>query len=92
MLLDTGKVNIDVKNKNGQTSLHKAAQAGADTVVRMLLGTGQVDGHTPLLGAAIEGKTAIVKMLLDTGKADPEGVLSVVGHLYHGLLGEGMMR
>ncbi|OBS15283.1 hypothetical protein FPOA_13874 [Fusarium poae] len=79
MLLDTGKVDVDAKDKNGQTPLSLAAENGHEAVVKMLVDTGKVDfdakdyiGRTPLSLAAENGHEAVVKMLVDTGKADVE--------------------
>ncbi|PQE05542.1 ankyrin repeat-containing protein [Rutstroemia sp. NJR-2017a BBW] len=80
MLLDTGKAEVDSKNKSGNTPLSLAAMSGNAAVVKMLLDTGKVevdlkneDGDTPLSMAAMSrntGKTAVIKMLLDTRKVD----------------------
>ncbi|KAM5342890.1 hypothetical protein ACJ41O_013856 [Fusarium nematophilum] len=75
MLLDTDKVNVDLRDKYGRTPLSWAAQNGREAVVRLLLDTGKVDvdsrdndDRTPLWWAAGNGREAVVRMLLDTGK------------------------
>jgi ankyrin repeat protein len=57
MLLDTGQVDLDAKDKNGQTPLSLAARNGHEAVVKMLVDTGKVDvdaedegGWTPVVG------------------------------------------
>ncbi|KAG8673979.1 hypothetical protein FPOAC1_007298 [Fusarium poae] len=77
MLLDTGKVDVDAKDKNGRTPLLWAAENGHEAVVKMLVDTGKADvdakdnnGQTPLSWAARNGCEAVVKMLVDTGKVD----------------------
>jgi ankyrin repeat protein len=79
ILLDTGKVNADSRDKRGRTPLSLASSRGHDAIVKMLLATGQVnadsrdeDGWTPLSLAADKGHDAIVKMLLDTGQVDAD--------------------
>ncbi|SCO06114.1 uncharacterized protein FFB20_12469 [Fusarium fujikuroi] len=77
LLVNTGKVNIDAKDKNGQTPLSRAAKNRHEAVVKMLLDTGKVNvntrdknSQTPLSRAAVIGHKAVVKMLLDTGKVN----------------------
>ncbi|KAF2688457.1 hypothetical protein K458DRAFT_428036 [Lentithecium fluviatile CBS 122367] len=77
LLLGTGKVDVDAKDKDGQTPLWRAAGNGHEAIVKLLLDTGKVDvdakdkwGQTPLWRAAGNGHEAIVKLLLDTGKVD----------------------
>ncbi|KAF1967249.1 HET-domain-containing protein, partial [Bimuria novae-zelandiae CBS 107.79] len=43
LLLDTGKVDVDAKDKDGQTPLWRAAWNGKEAVVKLLLDTGKVD-------------------------------------------------
>jgi ankyrin repeat protein len=79
-LLETGKDDIDSKDKYGQTPLSWAAQNGHGAVVKLLLETGKVDadskdtisGRTPLSWAAEKGHEAVVKLLLETGKVDAD--------------------
>jgi hypothetical protein len=78
LLLETGKVDIDVKDSSGWTPLLWAAEQGHEAVVKLLLEIGKVDvnskdsryGQTPLLWAAQNGHEAVVKLLLETGKFD----------------------
>lgn len=55
LLLETGKVNVDSKDKHGQTPLWHAADGGNSTVAKLLLETGKAEvdwkdngGRTPL--------------------------------------------
>jgi len=41
-LLATGKVDPDTKDQDGRTPLSRAAEAGAEAVVKLLSATGQV--------------------------------------------------
>ena len=72
LLLKTGKVDVDSKDKEyGQTPLSWAARGGHEAVAKLLLETGKVDvdskdeeyGQTPLSWAAIEGHEAVVRLL-----------------------------
>ncbi|KAJ5932852.1 hypothetical protein N7516_007341 [Penicillium verrucosum] len=79
MLLDTGKVDPDSKDKDGRSPLSWAAQNGDGTVVKMILAMGKMDpdskdedGRSPISRAAQNGDQSVVKMLLDTGKVDPD--------------------
>jgi hypothetical protein len=78
-VLDTGKVNVDIKEKDGRTPLSWAAEKGHEAVVKLLLETGEVDvdsrdnkGQTPLSQAAERGHEAVVKLLLESGKVDAD--------------------
>jgi ankyrin repeat protein len=69
-LLETGKVDVDLKHSRGRTPLSWAAQNGHEAVVKLLLETGKVDvdskdsgGRTPLSWAAQNKREAIVKLL-----------------------------
>ncbi|RYP80206.1 hypothetical protein DL770_006337 [Monosporascus sp. CRB-9-2] len=71
LLLETGKVDIDFKDKNGRTPLSWAAGDGHEAVVKLLLETGKADvyskdknGRTPLSWAAEGGHLAVVERLL----------------------------
>jgi ankyrin repeat protein len=77
LLLATGKVDVDSKDKDSQTPLWWAAKEGHEAVVKLLLATGKVDvdfkdklSQTPLWWAALGGHEAVVKLLLATGKVD----------------------
>ncbi|KAM5342908.1 hypothetical protein ACJ41O_013874 [Fusarium nematophilum] len=79
MLLDTGKVNVDSRDKKGRTPLSLAAWYGHEATVRVLLHTGKVNvdsrdngGQTPLSLAAESGYEEVVGILLDTGKANAD--------------------
>ena len=79
LLLETGKVDVDSKDRYGRTPLWGAAEGWHEAVVKLLLETGKVDvdskgqdGRTPLLGAAKGGHEAVVELLLETGKVDVE--------------------
>ncbi|MCJ1440785.1 MAG: hypothetical protein MMC23_001271 [Stictis urceolatum] len=77
LLLKTGKVEVDSKDKQGRTPLLWAAQNRYEAVVKLLLETGKVEvdskddaGRTPLWWAAQKGYKAVVKLLLETGKVE----------------------
>ena len=80
LLLETGKVDVELKDNYGRTPLSWAAERGHEAVVKLLLETGKVDvelkeggyGRTPLSWAAEGGHEAVVKLLLETGKVDVE--------------------
>ncbi|KAI9751459.1 MAG: hypothetical protein M1815_001117 [Lichina confinis] len=79
VLFATGEVELNSRDKEGQTPLSRAASGGHEAVVKLLLETGKVDpdskksiGETPLSRAADGGHDAVVKQLLETGKADPD--------------------
>jgi len=76
LLLNTGKVDVDLKDtKYGWTPLSWASENGHEDVVKLLLDTGKVDadsksnsGKTPLWWASTKGYEGIVKLLLGMGK------------------------
>ncbi|KAH0556849.1 hypothetical protein GP486_005359, partial [Trichoglossum hirsutum] len=75
VVLKTGQVEVNLKDKNGQTPLWWAAEKGHEVIVKLLLETGKVDidlkdkcGRTPLWRAVEEGHEAVVKLLLATEK------------------------
>ncbi|KAK5005855.1 hypothetical protein LTR28_007196 [Elasticomyces elasticus] len=77
VLLKTGQVDVNSKDKGGRTPLSYAAIYGQEAAVRLLLETGEVDinskckgGITPLSYAAENGHEAVVRLLLETGEVD----------------------
>lgn len=77
LLLDTGKVDINSRDKRGRSPLSWAAGSGDGVMVKLLVDTGRadvdardIDEKTPLLWAAIDGHEAVVKLLVATGKVD----------------------
>ena len=71
LLLDTGEVDADSRDKDGLTPLWWATESGYDVVVKRLLDTGKVGanskdkgGQTPLSRAA-RGHEAVVKLLVE---------------------------
>ncbi len=77
-LLETGKVNVDSKDREDYTPLLWAAVNGHEAVVKLLIEMGKADieskdkafNQTPLSWAAANGHKAVVKLLIETGKAD----------------------
>ncbi|EGX47943.1 hypothetical protein AOL_s00081g270 [Orbilia oligospora ATCC 24927] len=79
LMLKTGIVDPDLKDRRKQTPLSIAAKNGHETVIRLLLETGNVDPdskdlneRTPLSYAAKNGHEATVLLLLETGKVDSD--------------------
>ena len=77
LLLDTGKIDINLKHKKGSTTLLRAVQNGHLAIVGLLLDTGKVKINlqdakdaTALYVAASSGNLAAVKLLFDAGKID----------------------
>ena len=72
-LLQTRKVNINLRDANGRTPLSWAAIKGYETIAQMLLQAGakveaqNKEGRTPLFWAAGYGHVACVKVLLKAG-------------------------
>jgi uncharacterized protein len=72
-LLEQPGIDVNVKNKNGQTTLIIASRCGRTKIVAMLLENGaDVDakdnnGQTALMQASASGRTEIVQMLLNKG-------------------------
>jgi len=77
LLLSTGRVDINEKDKDGRTPLSSAAEKGHEVVVKLLLSTGKAevdakdkDGRTSLSLAVANRHEAVVKLLLSTGKVN----------------------
>ncbi|KAH7159349.1 hypothetical protein DER46DRAFT_702396, partial [Fusarium sp. MPI-SDFR-AT-0072] len=77
LLLATDGVDVNSKDKDGQTPLSCAAINGHEVIVKLLLETEKVDvnskdqnGWTPLVLTAIMGHEGIAKLLLETEKVD----------------------
>jgi ankyrin repeat domain-containing protein 50 len=69
MLLETGNVEVDLKDKYDQTPLLLAAERGHGAMVKLLLEMGKIDinskddsSYTPLTLAAARGHEAVVKL------------------------------
>lgn len=69
LLLDTGKVDVNLQGSKGWTPLSLAASNGNEGVVKLLLETGEVDvnqkvydGQTPLSLAARNGHKAVMRL------------------------------
>jgi ankyrin repeat protein len=70
ILLDTDKVNVNLKDPDGRTPLSWAAESGSEAVVKFLFNIGIVDvdskdrdGQTPLLWATRNGREAVVELI-----------------------------
>jgi ankyrin repeat protein len=81
-----GSQHPDSKDDDGQTPLSRAAEAGHEAVVKLLLETGQVEvdskdryGQTPLWWAVQAGHEAVVKLLLETGQVEVDSKDDVFG-------------
>ena len=51
LLLDTGQVDVDSKDKYGQTPLSCAVGNGHEAVAKQLLATGDISGNTRYFGS-----------------------------------------
>lgn len=78
LLIDSGKVDITIRDNSGRTAFAWAAAMGDEDMVQLLLQRKEVDvnstddkGHTPISHAAYHGKCHIVQLLLDTPNVDP---------------------
>lgn len=71
--LQTGKVEFDSKDRDGQAPLSLAAGNGHEAVMKLLLEQGaeleakDSSGQTPLSLAVARGHEAVVKLLLEKG-------------------------
>jgi ankyrin repeat protein len=70
VLLDTGKVDVNAKDNDGQTPLYWAVENGRKGIVKLLLDTDEADvdakdkcGRTPLYWAAENAHEGIDKFL-----------------------------
>lgn len=77
LLLDTGKVDVNIQDEKGDTPLLYAIAEGHEDTVKLLLkqdmigvNIGNKEGETPLTSAVAYGRTEIVELLLGTGKID----------------------
>ncbi len=76
MLIDTGKVDLNIRDEFRETPLLKAIRLGHEKIAEMLIDTGKVDltcediNNQILLAAVTSGSEKITKMLIDTGKVD----------------------
>lgn len=74
-LLKPGRADANARDPYGEHALARAARAGRDDVVRLLLRHGAetdrvgADGFTPLGGAAFAGHRSTVRILLRAGAA-----------------------
>lgn len=73
-LLNTGSVNVNLKDKDGETAITHAAYSGRLEFVKRLLADERIDidikdndGHTALMFAARTGREAVVAILLSRG-------------------------
>ncbi|XP_077990493.1 uncharacterized protein LOC144444822 [Glandiceps talaboti] len=72
-LLLERKINLDEKNKFGQTALDVAAGSGSEEITQILVDAGaeinctRKDGTTPIYMAAQNGHAGVVQVLLDGG-------------------------
>ena len=85
LLLDTGTVDADSKDKNDRSPLSWAAENGHEAVVKLLLDTGTVDvdlkdidGYTPLLWAAWNDHGSIEYLLLNRGAMQVQDLYGLV--------------
>lgn len=82
-----GMVGLLIKDEGRWMPLCLAGEIGRETMVKLLLGTGEVGpdakegvhGRTPLSFAAENGHEAVVELLLSTGKVDPDSKGAVYG-------------
>lgn len=77
VLLDDGKVNVDVQDDQGTTALITATEQGHLEVVNLLIQSGanvnlkgSTFGQTALMKASENGDLEMVKFLLEEGKVD----------------------
>jgi ankyrin repeat protein len=87
LLLDEGKANVNIQDRNKCTALHMACRRGHREVAALLLSKGadptarNFRGRPPLLEAAIAGVAALVGDLLDYSPTDASpAASSTVSH------------
>lgn len=78
-LLETGKADINLKDKDGRTPLWWAVKKLSEEMVKLLIKSGKADvnlkdkdGRTPLWLAVEMGQECMVRVLVETGKVDIE--------------------
>jgi ankyrin repeat protein len=72
LLLETGKIDLELKDRNGRTPLSCAVERGSVAIVQLLLAEGAKTGVALLTSAVEKGHEAVIKLLLETGKIDLE--------------------
>jgi len=76
-VLQRGRINLDARNADGETPLHRAVEKGMKEIARQLVAAGSnlrarsKSGETVLHLAALNVEPGITSMLLDAG-ADPK--------------------
>lgn len=76
-VMQYGKVNLDARNANGETPLHRAVEKGMKELARALIAAGSSlrarskSGETVLHIAALHGDPAMTSLLVEKG-ADPK--------------------
>ena len=72
-VMRNSKLNLDARNANGETALHRAVEKGMKDLARALVAAGSslrarsVNGETALHLAALHSDPALTAMLLDAG-------------------------
>jgi len=78
LLIESGKLALDLKDEHSRTPLAIAARHGKTVAVKLLLATNKVDveakdnnGNTPLMIATVKNQAQIMRLLLTIGRAPP---------------------